>query len=144
MCPNQGARMIKRTSLVMVSLMLIAAAPAPATKPTDLDALQGKWKTGLIKSNGRDVTAQNSYEFKVVNDTTVIAVNGDERVSHFKLNPDKKPREIDWTTPKGQTLLGVYEISGDTWMAHLARAGQERPKDLSQDTGAFYRYDRVE
>lgn len=138
----------KVSCLIVMTVLMLAAAP-PATKPAnstaagDVAALQGKWKTALIKSNGRDVTAQNSYEFKVVNDTTVIHINGEDRVSHFKLNPAKAPKEIDWTAPNGKTLLGVYEIDGDTWKVHLARVGQERVKDLTEDTGTFYRYERV-
>jgi uncharacterized protein (TIGR03067 family) len=57
-----------------------------------------------------------------------------------ELGPTKGPRAIDVTFTagenKGKTVLGIYEIEGNTlWVCH-ARPGDERPTDFSARAGS--------
>jgi len=57
-----------------------------------------------------------------------------------KLDPTKKPKAIDITFTagerKGQMVLGIYEIEGDTFRVCVARPGDERPAEFSAKAGS--------
>jgi uncharacterized protein (TIGR03067 family) len=57
-----------------------------------------------------------------------------------KLDPTKKRKTTDVTFTegenKGKTVLGIYEIEGDTFRACHARPGDERPTEFSAKAGS--------
>jgi hypothetical protein len=60
---------------------------------------------------------------------------------HFKLDPSRKPKEIDVTEldgeRKGKTTSGLYEIDGDTLrLCHPGLPGGDRPSVLESKEGS--------
>jgi uncharacterized protein (TIGR03067 family) len=87
-----------------------------------------EWVKGVIATN--DGLGRCSVERggKVLAEATV------------KLDPTKRPRTIDVTFTagerKGKTVLGIYEIEGDTFRVCVARPGDERPAAFSAEVGS--------
>jgi uncharacterized protein (TIGR03067 family) len=56
----------------------------------------------------------------------------------YKSDAKKNPAEIDLTPPdaaKGETILGIYKIDGDTLTLCLTMGG-ERPKEFAAPPGS--------
>jgi uncharacterized protein (TIGR03067 family) len=119
----------------------------------DLQAFQGAWRLIPREVDGRTIRED---EFKGV----ILTHDGAGRFSVRRgdaviveatvtLDPTKKPRAIDVTFTggenKGKTVLGIYEIEGDTFRVCHARPGGERPTAFSAKAGsghAFVVYQR--
>src|SRR3954471_19749577 len=56
-----------------------------------------------------------------------------------KLDPSKKPHEIDSviTEGKGNTMLGIYELEGDRMKVCFDPQGKERPKEFTPKAGQY-------
>jgi uncharacterized protein (TIGR03067 family) len=54
-------------------------------------------------------------------------------------DPSKQPKTIDLAftqgEAKGQTLLGIYEITGDTLRIGLSGPGKDRPTEIANRVG---------
>ena len=113
---------------------LFLASVALAAEPEgDLKALQGTWSITDAMLAGRD----HIDDFKEMK----LKVNGDKYEVGFgmvwekgtvKLDPTKKPKQIDLTTDKkgafkGHTLPGIYELKDDTIVLCLEAEKTDRP-----------------
>jgi uncharacterized protein (TIGR03067 family) len=60
--------------------------------------------------------------------------------AYYRINPAAHPSAIDVIVTKGgmsgQTLLGIYEITGDQMRICLAENGKERPRGFSPQPGS--------
>ena len=101
------------------------ADKAKESKP-DKELIQGTWKATAASRDGKDRTEQELKDspmlLKFDGDKATLTEGGEQRGGEvtFKLNTESKPRQIDVTLPdredgtKGQVLLGIYELKGDT------------------------------
>jgi uncharacterized protein (TIGR03067 family) len=110
----------------------------------DLQAFKGTWRLSSKEEDGKkfseeeikDVigTIDGSGKFTVRRGDAVIA----EAIPQF--DPTKKPKTVDVTFTagerKGKTVLGVYEIEGNTFRVCVGRPGDERPTDFSAAAGS--------
>ena len=110
----------------------------------ELQAFKGTWR---LRSREVDGKTFGEEEIKDVIGTIdgsgkVSVRRGDKVINEgtVKLNPTKKPKTIDVTFTggerKGQAVLGIYEIEGDTFRVCVARPGDERPADFSARAGS--------
>jgi len=58
----------------------------------------------------------------------------------FKIDPIKKPKTIDYTVTdgpeKGKTVLGIYELDGDTVKFCFSAPDKERPSEFTAKEGS--------
>ena len=58
-----------------------------------------------------------------------------------KFDPDKKPPQVDAVVTegedKGNTMLGIYELKGDTMKVCFDPTGKERPTSFTPNEGQF-------
>ena len=114
----------------------------------DLDKLRGTWSTVSLVNNGKTLVDEKTPpkegpSTKLVYDgnTWMIKV-GDKTVARgvFKIDSNKKPKEIDIMDESGvtndKTKLGIYELDGDTYKYCLAPAGKPRPTDFTSIEGS--------
>ena len=110
----------------------------------ELQAFQGTWR---LDSKGEAGKKFSEEEIKDVIGTVdgsgkVSVRRGDKILGEgtIKLDPTKKPKAIDITFTagerKGQMVLGIYEIEGDTFRVCVARPGDERPAEFSAKAGS--------
>jgi len=103
-----------------------------ATK--ELKKLEGTWATVSIEAAGQKVTDEDKIKTRKLTtkgEKYTLKV-GDETVQGtIEINPTKKPKTIDVKpeigTNKGKTLLGIYELDGDSLKICLALPDKDRP-----------------
>src|SRR5262245_46703706 len=128
---------MRRHTLLILSVGLFIAADAKDDARKDLDKMQGTW---LLVSGERDGKKFSEEEIKqsklIIKDNTFRIPRSEVGTSHegtFKIDPGKKPKEIDSINgsgkDKGKTWLGIYELDGDLKKVCFAPPGKERPKD---------------
>ena len=110
----------------------------------DLEAFKGSWRLISREVDGKKFSEEEIKDRIVTHDGLgkFSARGGDKPVAEgtLKLDPTKKPKTIDVAITegerKGKTLLGIYEIEGDTFRVCHARPGGERPADFSAEVGS--------
>jgi uncharacterized protein (TIGR03067 family) len=114
-----------------------ARADDKADVEKELKKLQGTWTfESVVEAGGKEVPAA---EFKGVTVTFAgdkyTVKKGDEviEVATLKLDPSKSPKAFDAMVDEGlnkRTILGIYEISGDTFKVCFDPAGKKRPTEF--------------
>ncbi len=129
---------------VAVGLMLAADDKKSDEVKKEQEKFQGAWTTVSIVRDGETVVPEEeikALKLTISGDKRVLKV-GDEVRSEgtYKLDPSKKPKAIDITVSegplKGKTVVGIYEIDGDTQKICLALEGTERPKEFTSKAGS--------
>jgi uncharacterized protein (TIGR03067 family) len=125
------------------ALMMVAADDPKDAVKKEYDKFEGTWKMESFTVDGKPTPIETFAQFRMTltgeNFTTVTAdgkTNGT-----YKVDPSKSPKTIDITFTGGQldglTMLGVYELDGDTYKVCLpAGGGKERAKELASKPGS--------
>lgn len=119
--------------LVCVSLLLLASAALTAEPADELKLFQGVWKIEAANLAGRDhIDDFKGMKLTVTDEKYKIdfGVNSDHGT--LKIDPTKKPKQIDLTTRKdgpfkGRNLPGIYEFKDDTVVLCLNSEKPDRP-----------------
>jgi len=110
----------------------LAAAVAEEKVKSDKDRLQGTWLPVSGEKNGKKMPKEKYQDGKMVfagNKVTLQVQAGEqEREGTFTLDPDKDPREIDFTFGE-QTHQGIYELKGTTLKVVFMERG--RPTEFA-------------
>jgi uncharacterized protein (TIGR03067 family) len=110
----------------------------------DLQAFKGTWRLSSKEEDGKKFSEEEIEDFiGTIDGSGKVSVrHGDKVINEgtVKLNPTEKPKAIDVTFTggerKGQAVLGIYEIDGDTFRVCVARPGHERPAEFSAGAGS--------
>jgi uncharacterized protein (TIGR03067 family) len=137
--------------LAIVSLAAGAGLPAAAGGADDeavkkeLAALAGTWKPTSAETDGRKLSDEELKDVTVTYDAAgKFSVRRGGEVLYagtFKIDPAKKPKAIDYTQTseggnQGMTVLGIYEVQGDTLRVCTTPPGQGRPPEFSAKPGS--------
>lgn len=124
-----------------------ASEPEASTAvPEDLkgDALQmqGEWSPVSIVINGQPLAPEFARMTKRTQKGSEVTVSAAGQVmlkANITLDPSTSPKSADYTLlhgpAKGQTQLGIYEITPQSLRLCFAAVGQDRPKDFSYAPG---------
>jgi RNA polymerase sigma factor (sigma-70 family) len=120
-----------------------------ADKPkTDHELIQGTWVRVSLRVGGKDVPLGNGPPDNLTFTDDKVSLllrngNGEEVTSHgsFKLNPSRKPKEIDLTdlyAPfEKKTMACLYELDGDSLkLCEPLQPGDDRPTTLESTEGS--------
>jgi uncharacterized protein (TIGR03067 family) len=153
--------MRRATGLVIVTLLLIAAAPAPKeTAKEAAEKLQGTWIVEQQTSRGRDASEPGSstnIEFKeniLIKENTLIRENTLTRTRTYTntkgasyskwvtytctIDPNSNPPEMDLVQnlpdgSKGSNHLAIYLLDGDFLKICEGPPDGKRPKKFTSD-----------
>jgi len=132
---------IMRThALLIVAAGLLIAADAK----DDQKKLDGTWVLVSGDTDGVKVAEPVIKSSKLVfkGDEHTVTVGDVVMKGTQKLDPSKKPAAIDIMDTdgpfKGKTLLGIYELSDDTFKVCIASPGKDRPKEFSTKDGSAH------
>ncbi|MFL5240837.1 MAG: TIGR03067 domain-containing protein [Gemmataceae bacterium] len=135
--------------LLVVSVMGLVGAAEPTTEDAakkELEKLQGTWTMAALEVDGKPVPEEKlkSSTLTIKGEKYIIKVKDDTHETIIKLDPKKKPKEIDMTFTEGankdKVLKGIYELDGDTFkICRALLPDKDRPTEFGTwpDTGVF-------
>ncbi|MBI1917379.1 MAG: TIGR03067 domain-containing protein [Planctomycetes bacterium] len=123
----------------MIEQLLVLAAGLLAPVPKDdatKDKIEGTWVVVSATRNGKtnDEIKDDKVTFKD-GKLTIKAKNKDETAT-YKVDPAKKPKEIDITHEGGKTMQGIYVVEGDTLKVCFSKPDSPRPTEFSAKEGS--------
>lgn len=116
--------------------------PVSEEAKKDMKALEGEWSMVSSMVNGMPLPEIFMTDMKLTfKDDEITAMLGPNRAlnTKYKLDPAKKPKEIDYQPrdpSKGKPQLGIYELEGDALKICYAVPGRERPSDFTAKMGS--------
>jgi uncharacterized protein (TIGR03067 family) len=106
-------------------------------------AFRGTWRFVSVVMEGQKMPAPDVKGMRlIIRGRDFQVKDGDMTYGGgtFELNVDARPRQINikWTSgpDKGQAMLGIYELKGDTYRVCLGVPGKDRPKDFVSKPGS--------
>jgi uncharacterized protein (TIGR03067 family) len=134
---------LKRHALLVLALGFLMAADAKdddikkERKQTD-----GAWSLTSFITDGNKVAEEEVKKFKLTLEGDKYTLKQEDSVvskGTTKIDPAKKPKTIDITPTegdnKGQVMLGIYEINGDTYKVCYTPTG-DRPTKFAAEAGS--------
>jgi len=100
-------------------ILLIGAVELRANDANDVEALQGGWTMVLVFRNGEAAPPDlaKSGELVIEDQEYRAKLGSNAMTAAIKIDSSKSPKEIDLSVSsgenKGQTLKGIYKITGD-------------------------------
>ncbi len=142
--------MVNRIAFVSVAALLCACAallPVAAedkddAAKKDLEKMQGTWKFISVEQDGKPAPKGDEPQTITFQGDKFAVKVGDKVVQAGtqKLDPGKKPKTVDATVTegegKGTTMLGIYELNGDTIKACFDMQGKKRPTEFKTSPGS--------
>jgi uncharacterized protein (TIGR03067 family) len=126
--------------LTILGTSLSWAADAKEDAAKDKEKLQGTWLVVGGEERGEkiaDADLKMADMRFIIEGDKIRATVGDKdkgKGGTFKLDPSKKPKEIDLIDDK-ETVKGIYSLDGDTLKLCLAKGGNDRPSDFTTKKG---------
>ena len=94
--------------------------------------LEGEWTLLATADEMRSECGSDSIRMVIKNQTVTMLFAGMEtNRGSFVLGRAKTAGHIDMTFANGKSVLGVYELAGDTLIICIAEAGNPRPIGLA-------------
>src|SRR3954471_8795007 len=106
-----------------VTLALLGAAEAGGDAARkELEAFTGTWKAVSATKDGKEAPRERAAKIGLVvkgEKYTFTGPDGEAVEGKHKVDPSKKPKEIDAVRTtgkdKGEKILGIYELTKDTY-----------------------------
>ena len=130
-----------KMGMLLLTGLLVAADDAKDATKKELAKFTGTWKIESVEVDGNKPGAEVFKDWKlVIKDDQFTFHDGKMTTKgQFKVDVTKKPKTIDITftdgPEKGQTLIGIYELEGDTYKVCLSM-NKDRPKELASKAGS--------
>jgi uncharacterized protein (TIGR03067 family) len=134
---------MRRNVLVVLAVGLLIAANQDDAVKKELDKLRGTWTYESFEQEGQRMTREQLKDLAITFTGDKYNVKQGDKIIQAgiqKVDPAKKPKTLDIAITegdgKGETLLGIYELEGDTLKYCLAASGKERPADFKAAAGS--------
>jgi uncharacterized protein (TIGR03067 family) len=131
------------TRLLVAALAFGLSAAAADEKDTkaELEKFTGTWQGQSVVLDGKALpkAEAEAYRLVVAGDKYTLTGAGEPVEGTHRLDPTRKPKEIDAIRTKGpqkgEKMLGVYQLSEDAFVVCFAAPGKDRPKELKAEGG---------
>ena len=137
----RNSRMSLLGACVFVFGGVLIAAEFQESVEKDMQLLEGSFTMVSSEKKGEKAPENIVKSATITNKNGVhsVKVGEDSFGGTHKIDPTKKPKEIDSTDTSGEfkvkTYLGIYKIEKDVWTVCFAPPGKERPKAFSTKSG---------
>ena len=119
-----------------VLVILIGGGSAQEKKEADDNAkkIQGTWSVISIEPIDRKIVTDDDIKnFKIVIEGSKLTADFENGTITFKLDPSKKPKQIDLKRAGRDVVLGIYELDGDNLKLCTATSKGDRPTTFATD-----------
>jgi uncharacterized protein (TIGR03067 family) len=135
---------VRVLAVLFVGSMLAAGASGQEKGKTDEDKIQGTWIPLYFERDGKKGPEGDLKDTKmtIAAGKLKVTMGPKEMELGYKLDPTKKPKEIDITETEGgkdQVHKGIYELDGDNLKICFAHAPGERPTAIQSEVGRDHR-----
>ena len=134
--------MIVRMGMILVIGSVLAADGNKDDTKKEIDRFQGTWKFESLEIEGKKAPEEAFKGSRLVikgDQFTYTEGNGTYK-GNFKVDVTQKPKTIDITftdgPEKGKTIVGIYELEGDTYKVCLSVNDKDRPKEFASKAGS--------
>jgi uncharacterized protein (TIGR03067 family) len=119
-------------AVVFASASVVAGGDAQG----DLKKFAGTWSVASAQKAGKPAPDQEIKNIRMSfsGDKVTIKVGEKPLEGTFKIDPGKKPRQIDMTLMK-ETGKGIYQFKEDTLEICFSAPGEERPTEFKAPEG---------
>jgi uncharacterized protein (TIGR03067 family) len=129
--------------LSAVALIMVAADDKDEAKK-ELERFQGTWKFESLEVGGMKMDVGVYKDVRLILEGDKFTHKEGKEPAHgtFKVDVSKKPKTIDITftdgPEKGNTILGIYELDGDTYRVCIDLAKKDvRPTKFESKKGTM-------
>ena len=129
-----------------LALLGVAGARDDDAAKKELEAFTGTWTAVSATKDGKEEPKEGAAKNRLVVKGEKYTFTGSDGVTvegKHKLNPSKTPKEIEAVHTsgegKGEKILGIYELTKDTYKVCLAPPGKDRPKEFASKEGTGHR-----
>jgi uncharacterized protein (TIGR03067 family) len=135
-------------ALTMIAALLLGAwglasgQDQSAAGKKDLEKIQGVWKFESVEEDGRQLPKDEVAQTITFKGDAFTVKRGDAvlQAGTHQLDPTKKPAAVDAKITegeqKGATMLGIYELAGDTIKVCFDPMGKKRPTEFKAAAGS--------
>jgi uncharacterized protein (TIGR03067 family) len=123
--------------LVVVACCSTVAVVQAGDDAKELKKLAGKWTVVSAEKSGKKAPDGELDNLQVVIAGNKLSFKKGDKGEDipFKIDPSKKPKQIDLTTPKGETVTGIYEVTADMLKICASAPGEARPTAFASPEG---------
>jgi uncharacterized protein (TIGR03067 family) len=131
----------------MKALLLTALAgcllpAADASTQEEMARLEGTWQLVSAEADGKRLPDDQARQIRVVIKAGKHTVYfGDKPIAEgvqFKVDPSKRPKQVEDTLPDGRKVRGIYELDGDALRSCVAAPDKERPTEFTGKAGSGF------
>ena len=133
--------MTRFLAVALLALGFTAGAADDKAGKAELDRFTGTWQGVSYVKDGKAASKEEAAAVRLVvaGEKYTLTEGGQTIEGTHKLDPTKRPAWIDAVRTKGlhtgEKMLGVYQLSEDSFVVSLAAPGKERPAKLDAKGG---------
>jgi uncharacterized protein (TIGR03067 family) len=124
-------------------LLVLAAGLLPGADPPkdeavkkELDSLKGTWKIVAAEHDTEAIADLQDGRVVIEGQKLTLSVGDRNESVTFKVDPAKKPKEVDLFTKKEETVVGIYTLDGDELKICFLKSGTKRPTEFATAVGS--------
>ena len=138
---------MRRLAMLLVSAGLVLALGSAADADEVKDEhkkLDGTWSVTEAEGNGQAIQDENLKTMKLTmkDGRYEVKVGADTDKGNLKLDPKKKPKEVDVESVEGpnqgKTFKAIYEIKDDTLKVCYQLGDGDRPTEFKTTAGSTF------
>ncbi len=131
---------MRMPALLVLGIVLLMGADKDDKEKAvkkELKKFEGNWVlvSGEVDGKKLDEDAIKNHKLTIKGDKHTVKMGDRTTEGTHKVDPTKKPKEIEATDKDGEKIHGIYEFEGDTFKVCFAPANKDRPDEFVTKEG---------